>query len=228
MLPSNVSEYESTNPPPDKGGGPRLTGGLVVTVVLLVALVGVIAFAVTRLPVGAPARPTPVAAQATAAAAAPSAPGPATKPPSDSAPTAPTPVPTIVGASADAGTAQAIQDVIRKLDDAQAQAIATKNPQLMAPTATPEFYAEEVANNQDLVDSGVTEVQLLNIEWGAITVANDGQTANATAFETWTTTFDDGTTLQSRDRNVYTLIKDANGAWKVSADDHPDQPQIGQ
>src|SRR5207244_10305004 len=138
-----------------------------------------------RPPVGAPARPTPVAG---APAAAPAAAAPA------------------AGTPADSATAQAIQDVVRKLDDAQAQAIATNNPQLMSATATPEFYAEEVANNQDLVDSGVTEVKLVNIEWDQVTV--NGNSASATAFETWTTTFDDGSTLQSRDRNVYTLVKD--------------------
>src|SRR5205085_236413 len=132
MLPSNVSEFETSTPPPTRSGGPRLSGGLLLMLVLLVALIGVIAFAVTRLPVGAPARPTPVAAAPAAAggAAAPAA-----------------------GTPADSATAQAIQDVVRKLDDAQAQAIATNNPQLMSATATPEFYAEEVANNQDLVDS---------------------------------------------------------------------------
>jgi ketosteroid isomerase-like protein len=232
MLPSNVSEFETTKPPPSKGGGPRFSGGLLLTLVLLVALIGVVAFAVTRLPVGTPARPTPVAAQATTAPGAPSsaAPGPASKPSTDTAPpaTAPTALPTVVGSPADAATSQAIQDVIRKLDDAQAQAIATNNQQLMAPTATPEFYAEEVANNQDLVDSGVTEVQLLNLEWDQIIVASDGNTANATAYETWSTTFDDGSTIQSRDRNVYTLVKDANGNWRIRADDHPDQQQPGQ
>jgi ketosteroid isomerase-like protein len=215
MLPSNVSEFETTNPPPTRGGGPRFSGGLLLTLVLLVALIGVIAFAVTRLPVGAPARPTPVAAQATSAPAI-GAPGPASKP-AAGATAAP------AGTPADAATAQAIKDIIQKVDEAQTQAIATKNPQLMQSAATPEFYAEQVATNQDLVDSGVTEVKMLNIEWGDIYV--DGNTATATAWETWTTTFDDGTTLQSRDRNVYTLVKDGSGNWKVSADQHPDQQQ---
>jgi ketosteroid isomerase-like protein len=216
MLPSNISEFETKSPPPPTGGGgPRLGGGLLLTLVLLLALIGVIAFAVTRLPVGAPARPTPVAAQATSAPVV-GAPGPASKPASGAA-TVP------AGSPADAATAQAIKDVIQKLDDAQAQAIATNNPQLMSATATPEFYADQVATNQDLVDSGVTEVKMVNIEWGDIFV--DGNTATATAWETWTTTFDDGTTLQSRDRNVYTLVKDRSGNWIVSADVHPDQQQ---
>ncbi len=124
------------------------------------------------------------------------------------------------GVTADAATQQAIQDVIRKLDEAQAQAIATNDPNVMVPTATADFYQQQVAINQDLVNNGVTEVKLLNLEWGQISVA--GNTATATVYETWSTTFDDGTTEQARDRNVYTLVQD-NGTWKVQADDHPDQ-----
>jgi hypothetical protein len=76
-----------------------------------------------------------------------------------------------------------------------------------------------VSTNQDLHANGVTDIKLLNIEWGPISV--DGTSATATAFETWSTTYSDGTTEQSRDRNVYTLVQD-NGTWKVSADQHPD------
>src|SRR5919197_1996908 len=102
MLPSNVSEFETKSPPPTRGGGPRFGGGLLLTLVLLVALIGVIAFAVTRLPVGAPARPTPVAAQATSAPEV-GAPGPALKPAAGA-----TRVP--AGTPADAATAQAIKE----------------------------------------------------------------------------------------------------------------------
>ncbi len=127
-------------------------------------------------------------------------------------------------APADAATQQAIQQVIQQLDDAQAQAIATHNPNVMAATATPEFYQEQLTTNQDLVDNGVTEVKLIKIEWGDIVIS--GNTATATAWETWSTTFEDGTTEQSRDRNVYTLVQQ-NGAWKVQADVHPDQQPAG-
>lgn len=200
MLPSNASDWESTNPPPNKRGG--ATAGLLFTIGLLVVLIGVIAFAVTRLPTGTLSRPAPsAAAQPTTAASASSA-------------------VVAAGAPADAATQKVIEDVIQKVDDAQAQAIASNDPNGMAATATPEFYQQQVANNQDLLDNGVTEVKLVNIEWGDITVA--GSTATATVYETWSTTFDDGTTQQARDRNIYTLVQD-NGTWKVQADDHPDQ-----
>ncbi|TME30263.1 MAG: hypothetical protein E6I75_20865 [Chloroflexi bacterium] len=68
----------------------------------------------------------------------------------------------------------------------------------------------------------MTEVKLIKIEWGDIVV--NGNTARATAWETWSTTFEDGTTEQSRDRHVYALVQQ-NGAWMVQADVHPDQQQ---
>ena len=209
MLPSNVSDFEATSPSPEKKGN-RRGGGLVVMLALLVVLIAVIAVAVSRLPTGALSRPSAAtvvpnqaAARTPAAAQTPAA----------------------AGAPADPATQRAIQQVIQQLDEAQAQAIATNNPNLMAPTATNEFYQEEVAANQDLVDNGVTEVKLINIEWGDIVV--NGSSATATDWETWSTTFEDGTTTQSRDRNVYQLVQQ-DGAWKVQADDHPDQPQPQQ
>jgi ketosteroid isomerase-like protein len=198
MLPSNAPDWDAANPPPQKGGR-RLGGGLIVTLGLLVVLVAVIAFAVTRLPTGPVARPA-----APTAAAQSSAPATAAG-----------------GITADAATQQAIQDVIQKVDNAQEQAVATNNPQLTVAAATPEFNAEQTATNQDLLANGVTEVKLLNMEWGQITV--NGNSASATVYETWSMTLDDGTTVQSRDRNIYTLIKDNSGNWIVQADDHPDQ-----
>jgi hypothetical protein len=201
MLPGNASEWETVSPSSPKKRGPRV-GGLVVTVVLVVALIAIIAFGVTRLSSGGLARPAAATAptQAPTAAAAQSA--------------------AAAGAPADSATTQAIQQVIQQVDQAQIQAIQTNDPNVMAATATPEFYQEQLVNNQDLVDSGVTDIKLLNMEWGPITV--NGNTATATVWETWSTTFSDGTTQQARDRNVYILVLD-NGSWKVKADDHPDQ-----
>ncbi|HEX8968225.1 MAG TPA: G1 family glutamic endopeptidase [Chloroflexota bacterium] len=114
---------------------------------------------------------------------------------------------------------QAIQQVIQRGDDEQAQAFASNDPTVMQDTSTSDFYQSQVATNQDLRTNGVSDIKLVNIEWGPISV--NGASATATAWETWTTTYSDGTSEQSRDRNVYTLVQD-NGAWKVSADDHPD------
>jgi peptidase A4-like protein len=114
---------------------------------------------------------------------------------------------------------QAIQQVIQQGDQEQVQAFASSDPSVMADTSTADFYQLQVQTNQDLKTNGVTDIKLIKIDWGQISVNGTG--ATATAFETWSTTYSDGTTEQSRDRNVYTLVQD-NGAWKVSADDHPD------
>jgi hypothetical protein len=198
-LPSNVSQFDTAKPP-HKDRPP--IGGILVTVILAVALVAIIAVAVTRLSSGGRGRPTAATAPGQAQTASPAQ------------------ATAAAGSPADAATAQAIQQVIQQVDDAQAQAIESDDSSVMAATATSEFYQEQVATNQDLVDSGVTDIKLDKVEWGPIIV--NGDTASATNFETWTTTFSDGTTATSRDRNVYTLVRD-NGTWKVQTDDHPDQ-----
>ncbi|MBV9323742.1 MAG: hypothetical protein JO352_08160 [Chloroflexi bacterium] len=116
-------------------------------------------------------------------------------------------------------TQQAIQQVIQKGDNEQAQAFESNDPTVMQDTSTSDFYQSQVSTNQDLQSNGVSDIKLAGIDWGAISV--NGDTATATAFETWTTTYTDGTTEQSRDRNVYTLVQQ-NGSWVISADDHPD------
>jgi ketosteroid isomerase-like protein len=201
-LPSNVSQFETAKPP--RKPGPAI-GGIVITIILALALVAIIVVAVTRLSSGNLSRPSTAANSTTR--------------------TSPAQATAAAGAPADAATAAAIQQVIAQVDAAQAQAIETNNPDVMSASATSDFYQEQVATNQDLMDAGVTDIQLLNIEWGPITV--NGDTATATNYETWSTTFSDGTTEQSRDRNVYTLVRD-NGTWKVQSDEHPDQLQSGQ
>jgi hypothetical protein len=96
----------------------------------------------------------------------------------------------------------------------------------MADTVTSDHYQELVQINQDLLNNGVTSISLVKLEWGAIAV--DGSSATATTYETWRTTFSNGTTDQSRDRNDYTLVLD-DGQWKIKSDTHPDQedPSVG-
>jgi hypothetical protein len=58
-------------------------------------------------------------------------------------------------------------------------------------------------------------------------VSVDGNTATATTYETWSTTLNDGTTLQSRDENDYSLTLD-NGTWRIASDAHPTATAAGQ
>src|ERR1700716_3844555 len=109
-------------------------------------------------------------------------------------------------------TSSAIQQVIQRSNDEQVQAIAAKDPSIMADTVTTDHFAELVQINQDLLDAGIANIQLVKLEWGAIAV--NGSTATATTYETWTTAFSDGSMDQSRERNDYSLVLD-NGAWKI-------------
>lgn len=120
--------------------------------------------------------------------------------------------------SADDATTAAIQAVIQRANDAQEAAFAARNPAAMKDTATSAYYDEMAQTNADLARAGVTAIKLLRLEWGPVTLT-DGATATATTYETWQTTYADGTTDVSRDPNVYTLVLDG-GAWKIQTDEH--------
>ena len=112
----------------------------------------------------------------------------------------------------------AIQQVIQRANSEQVQAIASNNPSLMSDTATAAHYRQLVQIDQQLQAQGVTAIQLTNLSWGPIAV--NGSTATATSYETWVTTFSDGTTMQSTDTNVYTLVQQ-NGGWLIQDDQQP-------
>src|SRR5438093_8091324 len=126
--------------------------------------------------------------------------------------------------AADQDANAAIQQVIQRSNEEQAQAIAAKDPSLMADTVTTDHFRDLVQTNQDLLDNGVISIKLVKLEWGAVAV--NGSIATATTYETWTTTLADGTVDQSRDRNDYSLVLDGS-AWKIKTNDHPDQAQAG-
>jgi Peptidase A4 family len=134
------------------------------------------------------------------------------------APASPLQAPVRVVAAADDASTAAIQQVIQHSNDEQVQAIAAKDSSLMQDTVTSDHYQELVRVNQDLLDNNVSSISLVRLDWGDIAV--NGTTATAITYETWRTTYADGTTEQSRDQNNYTLVQDS-GAWKISADDHP-------
>ncbi len=117
------------------------------------------------------------------------------------------------------GVEGAIRRVIERGNDEQVQAIATHNPALMAGTSTTRYHQETVQLNQKLLDNGVVAIKLVKLDWGPIEI--QGNTAKVTTFETWRTIWSDGAVDESRDRNVYTLLRQG-GEWRVDADDHPD------
>jgi len=113
-----------------------------------------------------------------------------------------------------------IKEIIQKANLAQQEAFTKGDPSLMQATATTDYYNQLVQINQELARAGVSAIKLLNIEWGPITL-RDATTAEATTYETWRTTYVDGSSEESRDRNVYTLVQQ-QGDWKIQTDAHPD------
>jgi Peptidase A4 family len=119
----------------------------------------------------------------------------------------------------------AIQDTIRRLAAAQAEAFTSGDPGLMANSATPEFVDELGSTNDDLRAIGVTNIELVHIDWQSIAVID--KTATATDFETWSSEMADGSTLESTDENDYRLVL-RGGAWKVESVFQPgDSPGSG-
>ena len=125
-----------------------------------------------------------------------------------------------------AGTPEAaVQAVITQSNAEAAQAIAAGDPTVMRDTSTDAYYQQVVALLTQMlanpVNGGVTSATLDDLTWGPTTI--NGATATATTFENWSFGFADGSTMQTgRERNVYTLVQQG-GAWKVQADDHPDE-----
>src|SRR6266540_3258888 len=129
---------------------------------------------------------------------------------------------TPAAAVADA-TVDAVKQVIERANQAQQKAFATGDVSLMQATATAAYYDELTQINTDLARGGVTGFSLVGIEWGDVTVS--GNTATATAYETWRTNYTDGSQDQRTDRNDYTLVLDG-GAWKIQADVQPSAQSV--
>src|SRR5207244_5715013 len=114
--------------------------------------------------------------------------------------------------------------VIQQANQEQASALAGNDPSQMSDTATAAYYRQLVQINQALIAQGATSIDLIHLSWGPINVT--GSSATATTSEVWTTTFSDGTTAESSDTNVYTLVQQ-NGTWLIQAD-HQTAPASAQ
>jgi hypothetical protein len=115
-------------------------------------------------------------------------------------------------------TAEAVKQVIERANQAQQKAFATGETALMRDTATAAYYDELTQINTDLARGGVAGFTLVGTTWGDVTV--DGTTATATAYETWRTSYSDGSQDQRTTQNDYTLVLES-GAWKIQADAQP-------
>jgi hypothetical protein len=122
------------------------------------------------------------------------------------------------GTTVDPATVAAIKDVLQQANQAQADAFAKHDPTPMRATSTDNHYTEMVQINSDLADGGVTKIELLDIQFGDISV--NGTTATATTTETWRSTYTDGSVDQSTDENDYVLVLQ-NGSWKIESNTQP-------
>jgi hypothetical protein len=123
--------------------------------------------------------------------------------------------PAVAPAATSEATADAVKQIIQRANEAQQKAFATGDATLMRETATASYYDELTQVNTDLARGGVTGFSLVRTLWGDVTI--NGETAAATAYETWRTTYGDGSQDQRTDRNDYTLVLES-GAWKIQAD----------
>ena len=112
-----------------------------------------------------------------------------------------------------------IRDVLKRANDAQAQAFASGSLEVMLETSTAEHFQDMAATIRSLARTGVTSIALVGLEYGDIRV--DGKVGQATTFETWRTEYADGSVHEQTDRNDYTLVK-AGESWKISANIQPD------
>jgi hypothetical protein len=113
-----------------------------------------------------------------------------------------------------------IQDVIERGNAAQSQALAAHDASLLSQTSAGAYTQQLAQTNQRLLDTGVSAIDLVNLEWGPIVIS--GSTASATTIETWRTFYSDGPTEFARDRNVYALAQDQSGTWRIVGNEHPD------
>src|SRR4030088_1322526 len=120
-------------------------------------------------------------------------------------------------------TTEAVKQVIERANQAQQKAFASGDVSVMKDTATAAYYNELTQINTGLAQGGVTGFTLVRIDWGDVSVS--GSTATATAYETWRTTYSDGSQDQRTDRNDYALVMDG-GAWKIQSDAQPSAQSV--
>jgi hypothetical protein len=127
-------------------------------------------------------------------------------------------VPRPVSLTVDVAAADAVKAALQRSNEAQASAFNGGDPAAMRAYATDSFYQQLVETNRDLAASGVVRIELVAIDWGEISVG--ATSATATTFETWRSTYRDGSSDETTARNDYVLVNDS-GAWKVSSDEQP-------
>jgi hypothetical protein len=129
-----------------------------------------------------------------------------------------TPAATAAATSTDDATTLAVKDTITRANEAQAKAFNTGDPSLMRATATSDFYTQLVTINRDMASGGVTEIAIVSTDFQSVKV--DGANATVVTYETWRSTYNDGSSDETTARNDYTLVLDGS-TWRIATDDQP-------
>ena len=129
---------------------------------------------------------------------------------------------TVLAACGNSGEVGQIKSVVEKSDHEQEDAFAAHDPTLMQDTQTARNFVYMVRTNDILQQEGAVGIRLLKLEWGTIKV-DSSIVAEAETWETWEQTDEDGNSYQSRDRNIYKLLK-VGTSWKIDEVSYPDKP----
>jgi hypothetical protein len=114
---------------------------------------------------------------------------------------------------------QAIMAVVEGFNYAMVDATANRDPSFIRDFVTDEFYQEMMLEMRADWSAGLAGVQLVELEWGTITVR--GNEATAYTVETWAVTAIDGSSGEfPPEINLYRVILQPDG-WKVDANEHP-------
>jgi ketosteroid isomerase-like protein len=114
----------------------------------------------------------------------------------------------------------AIMDTIQRYNAASEEATDAQDTSAERPLTTDAFYQQLQADMPAMWSRGVTSTSLVEIDFEQISV--EGNTATATTDETWALSLQDGGHIPTDpDRNIYTLLKQQDGSWRIQADDHP-------
>ena len=114
-----------------------------------------------------------------------------------------------------------VKSIVEKSNHEQEDAFAAHDPGLMQDAFTARAFAYMVRTNDLLEQEGAVGIRLTQLEWVDVSVSSP-TTAQATTFETWEQTDQDGNTFSSRDRNQYRLIK-IGDSWKIDELNYPDK-----
>jgi hypothetical protein len=114
---------------------------------------------------------------------------------------------------------EAVMSVVYRFNLSTVEATDTRDTTPVREFTTDELYRELALDMRADWSSGLVGIDLVDFEWGTVTVTGDQATAYTV--ETWSVTFANGATGEmSPTINLYHLVLE-NGVWKIDSNEHP-------